>query len=176
MYGYNRYNSFHSAYQYVAERASMRYRSSRALLIVFIAVMATSVSCSESPTAPTFPYTGIWTGFWKDYLSSNTGVPAGSALSMNIGDDGIAFASGQFTETYLNGTLNSRISMTFTVFPDGSLSGTGVWSFTFPGLGRGGEGEVIGQLDKETDTGSGALHVEIEGVIFHFPWRVEREK
>ena len=132
-------------------------------------------ACSPSPTGPGFPYVGIWSGYWKDYVGTDTGVPFGSAISLNVGRDGIGFGTGVYEHTYSNGTLIDELSMTFTVYPDGSVIGTGEWTLSFPGMGVSAEGEVIGQLDAETDTGSGALHTEVNGVMVHFPWKVERE-
>ncbi len=142
------------------------------ILLVFLSAMP---ACSSSPTAPGFAYTGIWSGFWKDYYMTDLGVPLGSAISLNVGKDGIGFGTGELERVYSNGTLVDRLSMTFTVYPDGSIIGQGEWSFSFPGMGMSGEGEVIGQLDAKNNIGSGALRTLVGDMLLQFPWTVERE-
>ncbi len=154
----------------------MPFKCRRVLFTVLLVFCCSLPACSKAPTAPGFAYTGIWSGFWKDYHMTDLGVPLGSAISLNVGDDGIGFATGVLERTYSNGKLIDRLSMTFTVYPDGSISGTGQWSFQFPGMSTSGEGEVLGQLDTSTNTGSGALHADVNGILVHFPWKVEREK
>ena len=152
--------------------------SHHALRIILLLSLLMSSSCDKAPTDPGFPYAGSWTGYWKDYyMVFINGVPLGSDLTLNIGKNGSASASGLKEIVYADGTLTDRISMTLNVLPDGSVHGTGVWTFVFSTWGsRGGEGEVLGQLDIETGEGSGDLVIDMDGILIHFPWRVEKVK
>lgn len=145
-----------------------------AVLILIVAICA----CTAKPTEPGFPFTGTWKGYFKDYIAGDiTGVPSGCSLTLNVGSDGSASASGSKREEYSNGVLSDKVSMVLNVLPDGSVYGTGQWNFSFTGIiGLNGEGEVYGQLDSESGIGSGDLLIEWEDILWHFPWRVEKEK
>lgn len=148
----------------------------RTLLILLLLPMV--AGCTKSaPTSPSFQLAGTWTGYWKDYYTANIrGVPNGSSLTLNVAEDGSAWASGRQETVYANGTLVDKIHMILTVYPDGSVTGRGEWYFAFPGIvSFDEEGEVIGQLDAEAGIGCGDLLIELDGILFHFPWRVERE-
>ena len=154
-----------------ADLVSLRLKFSIFLLFSLTA------GCTDAPTSPSFRYAGTWNGIWKDYYSASPGgVPNGSSLTLNVAKNGSASATGLMEEHYSNGTLTDRIDMTLTVFPDGLVSGHGEWRFSFPGMfGLSGEGEVIGQLDAQSGTGSGDLLIELDDILFHFPWRVEKQ-
>jgi len=146
------------------------------LLILLLPAMA---GCAKaSPTAPGFSFNGNWTGFFKDYTSSQvTGSPFGGPLTMSVGKNGTASAAGERSESTSFGTLTCKINMEFIVMPDGSLQGTGTWNNSLSGwYGYHGSGEVYGQLNSDTDKGSGDLQIELNGVLWHFPWRVEKVK
>ncbi len=134
-------------------------------------------ACSEAPTSPEFRYAGTWTGFWKDTPALFMhGLPDGSDFTLNIASDGSASASGSKDEVFADGRRSCSIQLTLMVMPDGAVYGTGKMSSSLtPVFGYSGRGEVIGQLDARTGRGSGNLIVDLNGMIWHFPWQVERE-
>ena len=132
----------------------------------------------KAPTSPTFEYAGEWQGKWIDYgvYNVNTGNPASGPLSLTVEKDGTASASGTIHKDIGGISYYDRIYMDLTVLPDGLITGTGEWGLNFTGYTLGGVGEVRGQLDADSKTGSGALLVEINDSIWHFPWEVSQSK
>ncbi|MCK4821152.1 hypothetical protein KA005_35635 [bacterium] len=145
-------------------------------VIILLLIVAGCVK--KAPTSPPFEYAGEWTGRWTDYVFYNTsaGKPLGSSLLLIVNEDGSAAASGSLEEKIGGVTYTDRIRMTLLVLPDGSVTGTGEWGVNFAGYTLGGEGEVIGQLEAENETGSGVLLVVFDDTTRHFPWHVTRSK
>lgn len=145
---------------------------------ILVSLLVGAGCVKKAPTSPPFEYAGEWRGTLHDYTIwyANTGNPLGSTLVLKVEKDGSASASGNFKQT-IEGTIYSeQIKMTLIVLPDGLVSGTGDWGGNFGGRTFGDVGEVIGQLDAESDTGSGVLLVEHNEHIWHLPWEVTRSK
>ena len=154
-------------------RPSLSGIQARFMFLLIIIVLS---SCTQAPTSPDFRFEGTWTGFWKNYFFTYaTGVPLGSSLTLTVGVDGSASAYGHRQDVYSDGTLMDEIEMHVHVMPDGAMYGYGFWRCSFTGLfGASSDGEVVGQLDAGTGTGSGNFIAEINGIVWHFPWKIER--
>ncbi|MFC1543647.1 hypothetical protein ACFL4Y_00130 [Gemmatimonadota bacterium] len=145
-------------------------------LLLLVVGLALTVGCSK-PTAPhpDFPFEGSWSGQFTDFgfVDVETLEPLTIDLVMNVMADGSATASGEAAVE----SLMDRISMTFDVLTDGSVQGSGTYSILV-----GSEtllsvtGDVMGQLDRESETGLGTLRYTLDGFPQHILWSVWRDR
>jgi hypothetical protein len=145
------------------------------LLLLFLVPIG---GCSrKSPTSTSFAFTGGWSGTWTDptLILASTYRPVSLPLTIEIDPDGVAEVDAYYQEQYVEGPFVDRLRMTLQVWPDGSVYGTGIWNQGIPGESEVVlTGEVIGQFDELSDSGSGVLVVEYYGTNVHLVWKVTR--
>ena len=147
--------------------------------ILAISVLALCFGCTgDTPTSPSYEYSGNWSGSWKDYTSifSNTGNPFGSHnLLIVIENDGTGYGKGKMELTVGGRLLIDQLEMWVEVLPDGAVTGRGVWTFYYR-TQYVNEGRVVGQLNSDTEEGNGAVIIKWNGLDWNFPWEVKKEK
>jgi hypothetical protein len=116
------------------------------------------------------PLVGSWEGFYLSPIGGSLG-DEGFTLTVQGGGEGVG--TGRYWYSYFGDTIMEILFIEIEVAPDGSVSGSGTWMCEILDVVvLMGEGEVTGNLDAETLTGSGKLQlVDPEGTV-DIPWEV----
>jgi len=138
----------------------------------------TLTACTEdAPTSPDYKYAGSWVGTWVDhYLLPLNGEPFVEPITLEVNPEGVCSARSTNLVEISGISYSHNLSLDATVFPDGSVFGTGEYTASVTGGILRVSGTIYGQLDAKTGLGSGVLECPFtEDTPFHFPWQVQRE-